>query len=103
MPRPIVINVMALPDNEREHAAALIGLFAALSHYADSFKYALRLFEFSESELAKLLRRRRLEYQEARLMFAGWMHIAARDATMSLSILPKRWRNQSILSLFAHP
>jgi hypothetical protein len=86
MPRLFpIINVSAFPSNERECAAALYRLFAALSHYTHSFEYALRLFEYSESELSKMLSPiPQMKDQEARFMFAGWMHIAARDATMSL-------------------
>jgi hypothetical protein len=80
-----IVNIGAFPGNEREYAAALTGPFAALSHYTHSFEYALRLFEFSEKKLSELLSPRPLmKDQETQFMFAGWMHMPARDATMSL-------------------
>ena len=86
MPRSSpIINVSAFPEGERKQAVALLGLFGALSHYTDRFEYALRLFELSEGELAKTLSPGpKMEDQDARFMHAGWMQIAARDATMTL-------------------
>ena len=86
MPRSSpIINVSAFPEGARKQAVALLGLFGALSHYTDRFEYALRLFELSEGELAKTLSPGpKMEDQDARFMHAGWMQIAARDATMTL-------------------
>ncbi len=82
---PPITRLSAFPENERRHAIAFNGLLHALHHYAVCFQYALQLFEYSEAKLSELLSPRpKMEDQEARFMFAGWMHIAARDATMSL-------------------
>lgn len=81
---------------------ALSGLLHALHHYANCFKYALQLFEFSEGKLSSLLSPMgpKMEDQEARLMFAGWMLIAARDATMSLYHFAKAM--EEIRACFRH-
>ena len=83
---PYMIRLDTLPETERDSAQSLGLLFTTLHHYLECFQHALQLFDYAENELSKLLSPHPvlMQDQSARFMFAGWMHIAARDATMSL-------------------
>ena len=64
------------------------------NRYAENFERALDVFDFAAGEFAQVLERRREELKGApgaraaldaeRDRWAGWMHVAARDAVMTL-------------------
>src|SRR5215213_11255923 len=89
-----IFDLAGLSKAEIAAAQNLQMRILVFNRYAENFERALDVFDFAAGQFAQVLERRREELKGApaaraaldaeRDRWAGWMHVAARDAVMSL-------------------
>jgi hypothetical protein len=89
-----IFDLAGLSKAETAAAQNLQMRILVFNRYADNFERALDVFDFAAGQFAQVLERRREELKSApgaraaldaqRDRWAGWMHVAARDAVMTL-------------------
>jgi hypothetical protein len=89
-----IFDLAGLSKAEIPAAQNLQMLILVFNRYADNFERALDVFDFAAGQFAHVLQRRREELKSEpsaratldaeRDRWAGWMHVAARDAVMTL-------------------
>src|SRR5215208_5644538 len=89
-----IFDLAGLSKAEIAAAQNLQMRILVFNRYAENFEWALDVFDFAAGQFAHVLERRREELKTApggratfdaeRDRWAGWMHVAARDAVMTL-------------------